>query len=195
MEKLDPEMRPNWWGSETDPDPRCFFGTEPGQVWTLPEWQYLRRESIYPCGVRLPDVTIVEPEDLWTMDMIYAQLEKDLFAGPMLVNHKIQRPLRYSRQIAHLHPYAFPQYGQGIYAIYDKQDQDQEEELFYIGMSKKGVIGRAPAHFLSTSTYRAVRMKPFRRDEVEYLEKRLIRKYKPWWQPPRAHGRPRQSQR
>jgi hypothetical protein len=105
------------------------------------------------------------------------------------VNHKIQRPLSYWRQIAHLHPYAFPQYGQGIYAIYDKQDQDQEEEeeLFYIGMSKNGVI-RAPAHLLSTSTYRAVRMKPFRRDEVKSFETRLIHKYEPWWQRKRTRG-------
>jgi hypothetical protein len=185
MEKLDPEMRPNWWGSETEPDPRCFFGTEPGQVWTLPEWQYLRRKSIYPCGIRLPEVTIVEPEALWTRDMIYAQLEEDLFAGPMLVNDKIQRSrrLRNSRQIAHLHPYAFPQYGQGIYAIYDREDPDEEEKVFYIGMSEKCVIDRAPHHCLSTSRYRAVRMKPFRGDEVRSFEKNLIRKYRPIWQP------------
>jgi hypothetical protein len=118
MEKflLHPEMRPNWWGSETDPDPRCFFGTEAGQVWTLPEWQYLRRKSVYPSRVRLPDVTIVEPEDLWTRDMIYAQLEEDLFASPMIVDGEIQRR-RWRRglhPVVHLHPYTFPQYGQGV---------------------------------------------------------------------------------
>jgi len=173
-------MSPNWWESETDPDPRCFFGTEAGQVWTLPEWQYLRRKSIYPLGFN----PTIERKDVWTRDMIYAQLEEDLFAGPMIVDGEIQRR-RWRRRVRlhlacweHLHPYAFPQYGQGIYAIYDQEDQ--EGELIYIGKGKS-VVDRAPDHLLSNMGYRAVRMKPFREDEVRCFEDSLIRKYQPRW--------------
>jgi hypothetical protein len=98
----------------------------------------------------------------------------------MIVDGEIQRR-RWRRGLhpaVDWHPYTFPQYGQGVYAIYDKEEEEQE--LVYIGMSEY-VLDRAPAHCLSTSTFRAVRMKPFRRDEVEYFESRLIGKYKPIW--------------
>jgi len=153
-------MRPNWWGSETDPDPRCFLGPESNEVWTLPEWQYLRRKSE------------TETEGLWTMDMIFAQVEKDLFGCPMIVDgRKRRREWRHGfPTTVHLHPYSFPEHGQGIYAIFE------EEKLIYIGMGGC-VIDRVDPAF----AYKAVRMKPFRRDEVLDFEARLIRKHRPIW--------------
>ena len=79
-------MRPNWWERSVDPDPRCFFGPESNEVRTLPEWEYLRRKSIYPSGFNLT----IEPEDVWTSAVIYAQLEEDLFAGPMRMGGAIK---------------------------------------------------------------------------------------------------------